>query len=332
LGRSALRGKTRRGTQQYEREKIKVQKIAVIGAGNVGATIANELARRNIADVVLADVVEGFAAGKALDMAQAAPVVGYNGALSGADSLEAIKGADVVAITAGARRKPGMSRAELLAINAGVVSSICKEVKKLAPKSVVILVTNPLDIMCYVAMKATGFPRERVLGMAGVLDAARMACFIAEELDIASNDVRAMVLGGHGDSMVPLPACTSVYGVPVTQLIAKDKLDAIAERTRKGGGEIVSLLQTMSAFYAPGAGAARMAEAVVTGRAILIPASVWAEGEYGISDTFVGLPVYVGAGGLRSVVELELSSDDLKALRESADAVKSGIEALQMEG
>lgn len=306
-------------------------KVSVIGAGNVGATVANELARRNMADVVLVDVVEGFAAGKALDMAQAAPILCYGAHLSGDESLDAVSGSDVVVITAGARRKPGMSRAELLSINAGVVSSICREVKKQAPKSVILLVTNPLDIMCYVAMKTTGFPRERVMGMAGVLDAARMACFVARELDISPVDVRAMVLGGHGDSMVPLVDFTSVNGVPVGQLLSEEKIEAIVERTRKGGGEIVGLLQTLSAFYAPGAGAARMVEAMLTGRAVLVPASVWAEGEYGIRDTFVGLPVVVGKGGLREVVKLDLTEAALKALKASADAVKAGMGALQLE-
>jgi len=308
-----------------------VPKVSVIGAGNVGATVANELARRDMADVVLVDVVEGFAAGKALDMAQAAPILGYGAHLSGDESLDAVMGSDVVVITAGARRKPGMSRAELLSINAGVVTSVCREVKKKAPKSAVLLVTNPLDIMCYVAMKVTGFPRERVMGMAGVLDAARMACFVAGELDISPVDVRAMVLGGHGDSMVPLVDFTSVNGVPIGQLLSAEKIEAIVERTRKGGGEIVGLLQTLSAFYAPGAGAARMVEAMLTGRAVFVPASVWVEGEYGIHETFVGLPVVVGKGGLREIVELDLSEAALKALKASADAVKAGIDALQME-
>jgi malate dehydrogenase len=308
-----------------------VRKVSVIGAGNVGATVANELARRDMADVVLVDVVEGFAEGKALDMAQAAPILGYSAGLAGDESLDAIAGSDVVVITAGARRKPGMSRAELLSINAGVVTGVCKEVKKKAPKSVVLLVTNPLDIMCYVAMKVTGFPRERVLGMAGVLDAARMCAFVAMELGISPCDVRAMVLGGHGDSMVPLVDFTSVNGIPIKELLDGEKIAAIVERTRKGGGEIVALLQTLSAFYAPGAGAARMVEAILTGKSILVPASVWAEGEYGIKNTFVGLPVVVGEGGLVEVVELSLKKGDLEALGKSAEAVKAGIEALELE-
>lgn len=309
-----------------------MRKVSVVGAGNVGATVANELARRNLADIVLVDVVEGFAAGKALDMAEAAPVLGYSAGLSGSHDLADVKGSEVVVVTAGARRKPGMSRAELLSINAGVVSSISKEIKKHAPKSVIILVTNPLDIMCYVAMRSSGFPRERVLGMAGALDAARMSAFVAMELDISPADVRSMVLGGHGDSMVPLPRFTTVNGVPIDELLPRERIEAIVERTRNGGGEIVGLLQTLSAFYAPGAGAAAMVEAVLTGKGRLVAASVWAEGEYGISETFVGLPVIVGAGGLREVVDLKLEEGELAALAGSAEAVKEGIGALEAEG
>lgn len=309
-----------------------MHKVSVIGAGNVGATVANELARRNVADVVLVDVVEGFAAGKALDMAEAAPILGYSAGLSGADSLDAVEASDVVVITAGARRKPGMSRAELLSINAGVVSSVCKKVKKFAPKAVLLLVTNPLDIMCYVAMKASGFPRERVLGMAGALDSARMCCFVAAELGISPVDVRAMVLGGHGDSMVPLARYTTVYGIPITELLSPERIERIVERTRKGGNEIVSLLQTLSAFYAPGAGAAAMVEAILTGKSLIMPASVWADGEYGISGTFVGLPVKIGAGGLEEVIGLKLEAEEMKGLKRSAAAVKEGIEALELEG
>ena len=309
-----------------------MHRVSVIGAGNVGATVANELARRNVADIVLVDVVAGFAAGKALDMAEAAPILGYSAALSGADNLDAVEASDVVVITAGARRKPGMSRAELLAINAGVVSSVSKKVKKFAPKAVILLVTNPLDIMCYVAMKASGFPRERVLGMAGALDSARMCCFVAAELGISPVDVRAMVLGGHGDSMVPLARYTTVNGIPITELLSPERIERIVERTRKGGSEIVSLLQTLSAFYAPGAGTAAMVEAILTGKSLIMPASVWTDGEYGISGTFVGLPVKIGAGGLEEVIGLELEAEELKSLKRSAAAVKEGIEALELEG
>ncbi len=308
-----------------------MRKVSVIGAGNVGATVADELARRNVADVVLIDIVEGFASGKALDIAEAAPIVGYSATLSGSQDLEAVKGSDVVVITAGARRKPGMSRSELLSINAGVVAGISKEIKKSAPGSVVVLVTNPLDAMCYVAMRTTGFPRERVVGMAGALDAARMSCFVAMELGISPVDVRATVLGGHGDSMVPLPRFTTVNGIPVTELISSKRVEEIIERTAKGGAEIVGLLQTLSAFYAPGAGAAQLVEAIVTGKARLLAASVWAKGEYGISGTFVGLPVIIGEGGLREVVDLDLEADELQALRRSAEAVKASIAALEAE-
>jgi len=306
-----------------------VRKVSVIGAGNVGATVANEVARRNLADVMLIDVVEGFAAGKALDMSEAAPIGGYSARLSGSESTGDVKESEVVVITAGARRKPGMSRTELLSINAGVVGQVSREVKKHAPKSVIIVVTNPLDAMCYAAMKASGFPRERVFGMAGVLDAARMASFVAEELDVSPVDVRAMVLGGHGDSMVPLPRFTTVNGVPVTHLLEPERVEKIVERTRGAGGEIVELLKNLSAFYAPGAGAAAMVEAVLTGKGRLLPSSVWAEGEYGIRDTFVGLPALISSGGAERVVELPLEKEELEALRASARAVKESIATLE---
>jgi malate dehydrogenase len=305
-----------------------VPKVSVVGAGNVGATVANEIARLNIADVMMVDVVEGFSLGKALDMAQAAPILGYSVLPGGRDGFAAIECSDVVVVTAGMRRKPGMDRAQLLAANAGIVRGICKEIKHLAPDSVLVLVTNPLDAMCYVAMRETGFPRERVIGMAGVLDSARMACFVAMELAITPADVRAMVLGGHGDTMVPLPRFTTVNGVPITELIPPDRIDKIVQRTRDGGAEIVDLLKTLSAFYAPGAGAAQMVEAIVTGRSRLLPASVWAQGEYGIKDTFVGLPVIIGQGGLIKIVELKLSAPEQAALAKSAGAVRSIIAGL----
>ena len=305
-----------------------MHKVCVVGAGNVGATVANEIARLNVADVVMVDVIEGFSLGKALDMAQAAPILGYSIMPDGKDGFEALAGSDVVVVTAGMRRKPGMDRAQLVAANADIVRGIAGEVKRLAPESVLLLVTNPLDAMCYVAMKETGFPRERVLGMAGVLDGARMACFVAMELGITPADVRAMVLGGHGDTMVPFPRFTTVNGVPVTELLPKERIDAIVKRTRDGGAEIVNLLKTLSAFYAPGAAAAAMVEAIVTGRARFLAASVWARGEYGINDTFVGLPVIIGAGGLRKVVELRLTAEELAELKKSAESVRAIIAGL----
>lgn len=305
-----------------------MKKVSVIGAGNVGATVANEIARLNLADVTMVDVVEGFSLGKALDMSQAAPILGYSTLSAGGDSLDLIEGSDVVVVTAGIRRKPGMDRRELAATNAKIIADVSAVIARKAPRAIVILVTNPLDAMCYVAMKATGFPSERIVGMAGVLDSARMAAFVAMELGISPADVRAMVLGGHGDTMVPLPRFTTVNGVPITQLLSPQRIAAIVQRTRDGGGEIVNLLKTLSAFYAPGAGAAQMVEAVVTGRARLLPASVWAQGAYGIREAFVGLPVILGAGGVEKVVELELTGDELAQLKKSADAVKSSIAEL----
>lgn len=309
-----------------------MRKVSFVGAGNVGATAANEILRRSIADVTMVDIADGLAEGKALDMAQAAPILGYAGRVRGSSSLDDIEGSDVVVVTAGIRRKPGMDRSELVSTNAGIIGGISRAIREKAPESVVILVTNPLDAMCYVAMRETGFPRERVLGMAGALDAARMSCFIAMELGVSPVDVRAMVLGGHGDTMVPLPRFTTVNGIPVTELLPEATVEAISERTRKGGAEIVGLMKTASAFYAPGAGAAAMAEAIVTGIDRLLPASVWARGEYGISDTFVGLPVIIGDGGLRSVVELPLCEDESAELRRSADAVRSIIAEVKASG
>jgi len=306
-----------------------VKKVSVVGAGNVGATVANEIVRLGVAEVTMVDVIEGFAEGKALDMSQAAPVLGYSVYASGGNGFEALDSSDVVVVTAGIRRKPGMDRSELVSANAKVVRDVAGNIKRLAPRSVVILVTNPLDAMCYVAMAETGFPRERVMGMAGVLDSARMSAFVAMELGLSPGDVRSMVLGGHGDSMVPLPRFTTVNGVPVTELLGADRIEAICRRTRDGGAEIVNLLKTLSAFYAPGAAAAQMVEAVVSGRSRLLPASVWAQGEYGIRDTFVGLPVVIGEGGLKRIVELRLTADELSALKKSAEAVKAIIATLR---
>jgi len=305
-----------------------VAKVGVVGAGNVGATVANEIARLDVADVVMVDVVEGFAPGKGLDMAQAAEILGYSAMPAGSDGFAALEGSDVVVITAGMRRKPGMDRSELFAANAKIVKEISREVKALAPKSAVILVTNPLDAMCYVCMRETGFDRRRVMGMAGVLDSARMAYFVAMELGITPADVRAMVLGGHGDSMVPLPRLTTVNGIPITELMGREEIEKIVERTRDAGAEIVGLLKTLSAFYAPGAGAAQMVEAVVTGRARLLPASVWADGEYGIEGTFVGLPAVIGRGGVEKIVEIALSEEEKAALLKSAEGVKGVIAGL----
>ena len=303
-------------------------KLAVIGAGNVGATVAQKVAEAELADVVMLDIAEGLPQGKALDLAQSGAVLGFGVDVRGANDYEDITGADVVVMTAGFPRKPGMSRDDLVSANREVVAGCARKIRDVAPGAVLIMVTNPLDVMAYVAMKETGFPRERVLGMAGVLDSARFRLFIARELDVKPADVSAMVLGGHGDSMVPLLSATTVGGVPVTDLIAKDRLAEIVERTRKGGGEIVKLLGKGSAYYAPGASAYRMTEAVIKDVRRLMPASVWAQGEYGIRDTFVGLPAVIGRNGLEKIIEMTLSDGEKKALAASADAVRAVIEKL----
>ncbi|MCL5269126.1 MAG: malate dehydrogenase [bacterium] len=304
------------------------KKISVIGGGNVGATTALFLAEKHLGDVVLTDIVEGMPQGKGLDMLETAPIRGYHGAITGTNDYKDIEGSNVVVVTAGLPRKPGMSRSDLLGMNAKIVGQVCENVKKFAPDAVVIVVSNPLDIMCYHALKVTGFDSRRIVGMAGVLDAARMRCFIAAELGVHPADVIAMVLGGHGDSMVPLATGTSVSGIPVTQLIAPDRLEAIFERTRKGGGEIVSLLKTGSAFYAPAASVAEMAESIILDGKRVLPCAAWLTGQYGISGAFVGVPVRLGASGIEQVYEMKLTDAELKALQVSADAVKADMKAL----
>jgi malate dehydrogenase len=310
----------------YEETRMKV---AVIGAGNVGATVAQNLIEADLADVVMLDVVEGVPQGKALDLAQSGAVLDFGVKVSGTNDYKDIAGASVVVVTAGFPRKPGMSRDELVSANRDVVAGVSREIRKHAPDSIVIMITNPLDAMCYVAMKETGFPRTRVIGMAGVLDSARFQAFIAAELGVRPKDVSAMVLGGHGDSMVPLLSHTTVGGVPVTDLIGKDRLAQIVERTRNGGAEIVKLLGRGSAYYAPGAAAFLMVDAIVKDVKRLLPASVWAQGEYGIRDTFVGLPVILGRKGVDKVVEMGLSADEKRELVKSADAVREIISTLK---
>jgi len=305
-------------------------KLAVIGGGNVGATCALEAARAGIPEVVIVDIVEGLAAGKALDLAESAPVNGFLCRLTGTTDYAAISGADVVVVTAGLARKPGMSRDDLVRKNSAITREVAGEIKRHAPESVVIVVTNPLDVMAYVMLKATGFPRRRVIGMAGVLDAARFASFIADELACNVRDVQAMVLGGHGDSMVPLVQYTTVSGIPVDRLLALDAIERLIQRTRGGGGEIVALLKTGSAFYAPGAGAFKMARAVLMNSKRILPASVWAQGEYGLSDVFVGLPVKLGAHGVERIIELELADAESAALARSAGAVKEVMRTLEI--
>ncbi|MFN9351690.1 MAG: malate dehydrogenase [Gemmatimonadota bacterium] len=303
-----------------------VNKITVVGAGNVGATTAQRIAEKALArHVVMVDVVEGVPQGKGLDQWQSAPIEGFDSRVVGSNGYEESAGSDVVVITAGIARKPGMSRDDLLNTNAGIVRSVGEQVRKTSPHAIVIVVSNPLDAMCYVAMKATGFPRERVIGMAGVLDTARYRAFLAEALDVSVLDIQAMVLGGHGDTMVPLVSYTTVSGIPVTQLIARPALDAIVDRTRNGGAEIVKYLKTGSAYYAPSSGAVQMVEAIVKDQKRILPCAAWLAGEYGMRDLYLGVPCKLGRAGLEQVVEVTLTPDETSALAKSADAVRELI-------
>ncbi|MCY7380708.1 MAG: malate dehydrogenase [Gemmatimonadaceae bacterium] len=306
-----------------------VNKITVVGAGNVGATAAQRVAEKELArTVVMVDVAEGIPQGKALDQWQSAPIEGYDSRIVGTNGYAETKDSDVVIITAGIARKPGMSRDDLLNTNAGIVKSVAEQIAKSSPNAILIIVSNPLDVMCYVAMKASGFPRERVIGMAGVLDTARYRAFLAEALNMSVRDIQAMVLGGHGDTMVPLISYTSVSGIPITQLMEKSKLDAIVDRTRNGGAEIVKHLKTGSAYYAPSAGAVQMAEAIVNDQRRILPCAAWLQGEYGMKDLFLGVPCLLGRKGLERVIEVELTADERAALQKSADAVREPMAAI----
>ena len=306
-----------------------LQKVAVVGAGNVGATAAQRLAEKNLArTVVLIDVLEGIPQGKALDQFQSGPIEGFDTRVIGTNGYDEAAGAEVFVVTAGIARKPGMSRDDLVKTNAGIVKSVAEQIRRVAPDSIVVVVSNPLDVMCYVAMQASGFPRERVLGMAGVLDTARYRTFLAEAMDVSVEDIQAMVLGGHGDTMVPLVSYTTVSGIPVSQLLEKPKLDAIVDRARNGGAEIVGLLKTGSAYYAPSAAAVQMVEAIAYDRKRILPCAVWLQGEYGIKDVFCGVPAKLGRKGLEQVVDIRLTAEESKALHASAEAVRSTMVAL----
>jgi len=305
-------------------------KVAVIGAGNVGASAALFLAERGMADVTLIDIVEGMPQGKALDMQQAAPLWHKGGRIEGANDLAAVKGSDVIVMTAGFARKPGMSRTDLLKANADIVRPAAEAVKQHAPNATVVVVTNPLDAMAHLFWKVSGFPKHRVLGMAGILDSARMRAFIAMELGVSGADVDAMVLGGHGDSMVPLPRFTTVSGIAIAELLPADRIAAIAERTRGGGAEIVKLLKTGSAYYAPAMSAVEMVEAILTDQKRLVPCSVLLEGEYGMKDIFIGVPIVLGAKGVEKIITLRLSSDELAALQKSGKDVADAIAELNV--
>jgi malate dehydrogenase len=308
-----------------------VPKLCVVGAGNVGASAALYLAEAEMGDVTLIDIVEGVAKGKALDLLEAGPVRGYDTMIEGSGDMKAVAGSDLIIVTAGLPRKPGMSRTDLLKANADIIRGIAQAIKTHAPKAFVITVTNPLDVMTYLMYRVTGFPRERVIGMAGVLDSARFRSFLALEIGVSVEDIQAMVLGGHGDTMVPLLSNATVSGVPVQKLIAKDRLGEIVQRTRDGGAEIVKLLQTGSAFYAPASSAVQMAEAILRDKKRLLPVCAHLEGEYGFRDLYLGVPAILGSRGLEKIVELELTAEEKAALAKSADEVKKGIADLELE-
>jgi malate dehydrogenase len=306
-----------------------VNKITVVGAGNVGATAAQRLAEKELARrVILVDVVEGVPQGKGLDQWQSAPIELFDSRVIGTNGYDESGGSEIVIITAGIARKPGMSRDDLMNTNAGIVKSVAEQVARTSPDAILIVVSNPLDVMCYVAKQASGFPRERVLGMAGVLDTARYRAFLAEALDVSVRDIQAMVLGGHGDTMVPLINYTTVSGIPVTQLLERATLDKIVDRTRNGGAEIVGYLKTGSAYYAPSAGAVQMAEAIVKDQKRILPCAAWLQGEYGMSDLFLGVPCKLGRRGLEQVLEVELTPAERVALGKSAEAVREPMAKL----
>ena len=308
-----------------------VNKITVVGAGNVGATTAQRLAEKELAKlVVMVDVVEGVPQGKALDQWESAPIEGFDTRVIGTNGYDETAGSDIVIVTAGIARKPGMSRDDLLNTNAGIVKQVSEQIKRTSPSAIIIMVSNPLDVMCYVAKKVTGFPRERVLGMAGVLDTARYRSFLAEALDVSVEDIQAMVLGGHGDTMVPLISYTTVSGIPVTQLMDKKTLNAIVDRTRNGGAEIVKFLKTGSAYYAPSAASVQMAEAIVLDKKRVLPCAAWLEGEYGMSGLFLGVPCKLGRKGLEQIIEVELTSKERLDLGKSAEAVKEPMSVLKL--
>ncbi len=307
------------------------RRVTVVGAGNVGATLVQRLAEMEICDVVALDIpqTEGMPAGKALDIVESAPIYGYDSKVTGSISYEATAGSDIVVITAGIPRKPGMSRDDLLNTNAGIVRAVTEQAVKFSPHCILIVVSNPLDAMCLVALRTSGFPRHRVLGMAGVLDSARMRAFIAEALDVSMENVHAMVLGGHGDTMVPMPRFSTVAGIPITELMAADKIAQINQRTRDGGAEIVKLLKTGSAYYAPAASTAEMVESILKDKRKILPCAVLLEGEYGIDGVFVGVPAKLGARGLEEIVILNLTVEERIALQKSAAAVKELSAALK---
>ncbi|UCE54674.1 MAG: malate dehydrogenase [Desulfobacterales bacterium] len=298
------------------------KKVTVIGAGNVGATAAQRLAEKELCDVALVDIIKGVPQGKALDLAEAAPIEKHDARLSGTNTYDASAGSNIVIITAGIPRKPGMSRDDLISTNAGIVKSVTEQVVQQSPEAILIIVSNPLDAMCHVAYATSGFPKERVIGMAGVLDSARFRAFIAMELNVSVENTHAFVLGGHGDTMVPLPRYSTVAGIPITELLTQDRIDALVERTRNGGAEIVGLLKTGSAFYAPASAAVEMAESILKDKKKILPCAAYLEGEYGIDDLFMGVPVKLGTKGVEEIIEIQLTEEEQAALQKSAAAVQ----------
>lgn len=309
------------------------KKVTVIGAGNVGATAAMRLAEKDLADVILLDILEGVPAGKALDLTEAAPIEKHDRAIEGATAdYSRAKGSDIVIITAGIPRKPGMSRDDLLSTNMGIIKNVSKEVASVAPDSILIVVSNPLDAMCHVALNASGFPRNRVMGMAGVLDSARFRAFIAMELNVSVENTHAFVLGGHGDTMVPLPRYSTVAGIPITELIPAETIEKLVQRTRNGGAEIVGLLKTGSAYYAPASAAVEMAEAILKDKKKILPCAACLEGQYGLNDLFIGVPVKLGKNGIEEIIEIKLTKEEQNALKHSADAVRSLVDDMERLG
>ncbi len=305
------------------------KKVTVVGAGHVGATAAQRLAEKELCDVALIDIIEGVPQGKALDLAEAAPIEKHDAHLTGSNGYEASDQSDIVIITAGIPRKPGMSRDDLLSTNAGIMKNVTQQVVERSPDAVIIVVSNPLDAMCHVAYETSGFPKNRVMGMAGVLDSARFRTFISMELDVSVENTTAFVLGGHGDTMVPLPRYSTVAGIPITELLSKERIDALVNRTATGGAEIVGLLKTGSAYYAPASAAVEMAESILKDKKKILPCAAYLEGEYGINDLFVGVPVKLGANGIEEIIEITLTKEENAALEKSADAVRELKELLK---
>lgn len=326
-GESGLWDKVKK---EQKRKDLMDKKITVVGAGFVGATCARRIVEKNLADAVLIDIVEDMPQGKALDLMESAPVEGFDANITGTNDYKDTAGSDVVIITAGIPRKPGMSRDDLQATNAGIVKAIVENIKEHSPEAILIIVTNPLDVMAYIALHVSGFKPSKVIGMAGVLDSARYRYFIAEELSVSPGCVQAMVLGGHGDSMIPLPRYSTVSGIPITQLLSEKKIDEINERTKKGGAEIVGLLKTGSAYYAPSAAAVEMAKSILLDENRILPCSVYLDGEYGLKDVYCGVPARLSRQGVETVVEIELTEDERALLGASADSVKENIAKLSL--